>query len=192
MVIALSGSAFWFGGDKQSDKEPMTRIKDAVKKAVKASKTASLQEAMAFNAIENAIANREDAEKFWLISIRTGEKKAAAKRSLTEATQAAEEALVKLEALVELTTQAQSAAKSARQCLKDAIEQESDKDIGQIADKVESLADIAEKAVKKAQRTSEELKEKWLIPVVSTTTSTTTTTTTTTTQPPSVTPVGRM
>ncbi len=191
MVIALSGSAFWFGGDEDDQKEPMLRIKDAVARAAKASKAAAIQEAMAFNAIKNAIANRKDAEELWLAAIRTGEKKGAAKSNLKDAAHAAEEALLELETLVELTTKAQSAGKKARTLLKDAMEEESDKDLKRIAGKVESLAEMAGHAVEKAQEISEELKEQWLIPVVSTTTSTTTTTTTTT-QPPGVTPAGRM
>jgi len=143
---------------------------------------------ISLSAVENAMAAQDQAETDVMKAMKSGAKGriAAAEKKLEVAQDDAEAARELAKKIIAHTAECTAASAAADQEAKAVTAETTPRDVVSAMKRIEHLAEIAQKALKKAEALAETLKKQWLLPLA-----TTTTTTTTTTQPPSPTPVGR-
>lgn len=144
---------------------------------------------ISLSAVENAMAAQDQAEGDLMKAMKSGAKGriAATEKKLELAQEEAAAARDLAKKIIEYSAECNAAAATADQEARSVSGETSPRDLAAIMRRIESLAEIAQKALKRAEALAETLKKQWLLPLPATTT----TTTTTTTQPPSPTPVGR-
>lgn len=147
---------------------------------------------MAVNALKNALAAEDEAEQAVVRTMSTQAPDSASvkalKKDLEKALEDAKEVMKLVETAIDFAASAQMSAAAALSEAEKVQKNPTDAGASAILDKADDLLASALKSLKKAEAITGELKQAWLLPIVTTTT---TTTSTTTTIPPSPTPVGR-
>ena len=195
-MLGLSALSLYLTLSAPAATDAVTNPRDMAAFAVSESAVAVRQAAegrdIAFHAIENAIAVRDEAAKTRVAALRAGKKEsAAAKRVMERADEELETAIERLEVVVGLLSEVEASAASVTGAARQVQEAISERDARDAAARAVKLARTATQALARAVPIVEELKLKWLMPLMGTTTTATTTTTTSTIQPLSLTPAGK-
>jgi hypothetical protein len=167
------------------------KAKDLVAKAQECMNRSADSRVMALNALRNAMSVQDEAERDLLKAMASPDAAAikSRKKNFEKASEDSADVIRLVEKVIDNSTAAQMAANAALAEADKAARNPSASDAGAALDKADDLLASALKSLKKAETTANELKQIWLMPLVTTTT--TTTSTTTTTLPPDPTPVGR-